>query len=236
MKPYFNSTKILNDEEFKSLMAKGNIDNLDSFIHFNNGTHLVVFNPDEEALAKHNPSSYANVSIGIASAITAYSRIIMSRFKNHPDFNLYYFDTDSIVVDISPEQLEAIFPDIIGNKLGQLKLEYVINKAVFLSPKCYYLELENGDNVIKIKGLNQQNTDLTLLDFVNLLSKGSSLTLKHEVWIKNKSEANISILEQTYSLAHNNDKRVNVYNDKGVLIDTNPISINNAPETIINIK
>lgn len=217
-------------------MSKGNINNLDSFIDFNNGQHLVVFDADQEALLKHDPSNYSNVSIGIASAITAYGRIIMSKFKNHPDFNLYYFDTDSIVVDINPDQLNKLFPNIIGDNMGQLKLEHVINKAVFLAPKCYYLELENGDKVAKIKGLSQAQLDLSLNDFVNLLNKNSSLALKQEVWVKNKSDANISILEQTYTLTHNTSKRVNIYNVYGDLIDTGPISVNNSPEDIINMK
>ena len=33
------------------------------------------------------------VSVGIASAVTAYARVFMSKFKNNPDFNLFYTDT-----------------------------------------------------------------------------------------------------------------------------------------------
>jgi len=40
-----------------------------------------------------------NVSIAIASAITAYARIHMSQFKNNSDYNLFYSDTDSIYID-----------------------------------------------------------------------------------------------------------------------------------------
>jgi hypothetical protein len=39
-----------------------------------------------------------NVSIGIASAITAYARIHMSQFKNNPKINLYYTDTDTLLI------------------------------------------------------------------------------------------------------------------------------------------
>ena len=95
MTPYFSNTKILSDLEMDNLLSRGNLDNLDSFIDFNNGNHLAVFNPDQEALLKNNTHNYSNVSVCIASAVTAYSRIIMSQFKNHPQFDLYYFDTDS---------------------------------------------------------------------------------------------------------------------------------------------
>jgi DNA polymerase type B, organellar and viral len=43
----------------------------------------------------------SDVNIAIASAITAAARVQMSVFKNNPNFNLYYSDTDSIVIDNS---------------------------------------------------------------------------------------------------------------------------------------
>ena len=80
-----------------------------------------------------------NVSIGIAAAITAYSRIHMSIFKNNPKINLYYTDTDSIYTD---SDIDETFID--NKTLGKLKLENTCNKAIFLSPKVYCLEtIEN---------------------------------------------------------------------------------------------
>jgi len=61
-----------------------------------------------------------NISIGIASAITAYARIHMSQFKNNPNFNLYYTDTDSIYIN---KPLPAEF--ISSTELGKLKLENI---------------------------------------------------------------------------------------------------------------
>jgi hypothetical protein len=56
---------------------------------------------DEEELEQKQLDNYSttNVSIAIASAITAYARIHMSQFKNSEEYNLYYSDTDSIVID-----------------------------------------------------------------------------------------------------------------------------------------
>src|SRR6266478_2198430 len=85
-----------------------------------------------------------NVSIGIAAAITAYARIHMSQFKNNPDFNLYYSDTDSIYIDKPlPEEMRS------NTILGKMKLEYILKNAIFLAPKVYYLETEDGK--IKIR-------------------------------------------------------------------------------------
>jgi hypothetical protein len=109
-----------------------------------------------------------NINVGIASAITAYSRVHMSQFKNNPDYNLYYSDTDSVYID------KPFSEDLVNSKvLGRMKLEYIIKKGIFLSPKVYYLETE--DKIIyKVKGLNHE-IKLTMNDYNNLLSKDSIL-------------------------------------------------------------
>lgn len=43
---------------------------------------------------------------------------------------------------------------MIDNKaLGKLKLENVADKAVFLAPKVYCIQLESGKLIYKVKGL-----------------------------------------------------------------------------------
>ena len=54
---------------------------------------LVRYRNDDDNL---QDDATHNISIGVAAAITGYSRIHMSQFKNNLDFNLYYTDTDSI--------------------------------------------------------------------------------------------------------------------------------------------
>jgi hypothetical protein len=49
--------------------------------------------------------------------------------------------------------MNEIIPGIVNDKeLGKLKLEYVANKAIFLAPKCYCLQLEDGQIIWKVKG------------------------------------------------------------------------------------
>jgi hypothetical protein len=38
-------------------------------------------------------------NVAISAAITAYARMTMMDYKNNPDFNIYYSDTDSIFID-----------------------------------------------------------------------------------------------------------------------------------------
>jgi hypothetical protein len=57
------------------------------------------------------------INVSIASAITSYSRIYMSKFLGDNDLNIYYTDTDSIDVD------KPLDNKLVGKELGQFKLE-----------------------------------------------------------------------------------------------------------------
>jgi hypothetical protein len=110
-----------------------------------------------------------NVSISIAAAITAYARVHMSQFKNNPNINLYYTDTDSIYTDSDIDE------SLIDNKtLGLMKLEHICKKAIFLTPKVYCLETLDDEFIYKVKGLKHE-VELTKNDFENLLFKESFL-------------------------------------------------------------
>ena len=55
----------------------------------------------------------------------------MSQFKNRDDFKLYYSDTYSLFI-------KGKLPvELIGNKIGQFKLEYIFKEVVILGPKIY---------------------------------------------------------------------------------------------------
>jgi hypothetical protein len=110
------------------------------FIEFDNNNYLFLkdttsnLSSEDEDLY-HGP----DVNIAIASTISAGARVFMSQFKNNPKFRLYYSDTDSIVVDTELD------PSFIGTTLGQLKLEHVIERAVFVAPKVYGLVDTEGN-------------------------------------------------------------------------------------------
>jgi DNA polymerase type B, organellar and viral len=170
-----------------------------------------------------NDESTHNVSIGIAAAITAYARIHMSQFKNNPNFILYYSDTDSIYVD-------KPLPDhLVDSKiLGKLKLEYIIKKGIFLSPKVYYLETEDGKVIYKVKGLSH-DIELTKNDFESLLYKDAFLEKNQSKWFRNLSEGQINILEQIYTLKVTDNKRKLIYKNSK-LIGTKPYKIDKTKD------
>jgi len=55
---------------------------------------------------------------------------------------------------------------MLGKDLGQLKLEYNIKKAYFITSKTYMLELSKGDLVKKAKGVYAEN--LKKSDYENM--------------------------------------------------------------------
>ena len=147
-----------------------------------------------------------DVNIAIASAITAGARIHMSLFKNNPEFKLYYSDTDSGVFN---RQLPA---EYVGNELGQFKLEHVINRAVFLAPKVYGLLTQEGNEIIKVKGIsNDLISKLHLQDLENLLVQDSSKEFSQEKWFKKCIEGEITVSEVAYTLKVTSNKRQAIY-------------------------
>jgi hypothetical protein len=115
------------------------------------------------------------------------------------------------IVAYATDKLEELFPNIMGKGLGQLKLEHEIEQAVFLAPKCYILittSLGKGEKIIKIKGFNlnsetflDKGSELNLVDFVSLLKKDANTTIVQNIWVKDKTEALISTIDQAYNLA-----------------------------------
>jgi len=181
------------------------------------GNYWIIFYSGE------NTSDNRNVSVSISAAITAYSRIHMSQFKNNPDINLYYTDTDSIYVDE-----DSKIPDnlISNTMLGKLKLEHICKRAIFLAPKVYCLDTEDSGIVYKVKGLNH-DIELTYNDFEKLLLKKTTLQKFQNKFMRNLQEGNIRLLEQIYTLQVTDNKRELIYdNDKW--ISTKPYIIDNS--------
>lgn len=150
----------------------------------------------------------------------------MSQFKNNPNFNLYYSDTDSAYFD---KPLPDHLVDPIG--LGKLKLEHVCKRAIFLAPKVYYLETLDGKIIYKVKGLSH-DIDLTKNDFENLLFKDNYIEKSQVKWRKNLHEGNISVIDQLYTLKVTDNKRKLIFDNNNNLISTIPYIINENKEII----
>ena len=187
------------------------------------GNELYSYVSNKENLETFNDKKgkYSNlfINVSIAAAITGYSRIFMSYYKNNPLIKIYYSDTDSIFTDID---LSTIYPELVGKGLGQLKPEYDFKEACFLAPKVYGGITQIGESIVKAKGVKNI---IPYDDLKTLLQKENTLQIPNEKWYRNISEGNIQIKQEIYNLAINSTKRELIYDNKGVLVDTKPIII-----------
>jgi hypothetical protein len=174
-----------------------------------------------------NDDAIHNTSIAIAAAITAYSRIHMSQFKNDPKINLYYTDTDSIYTDSNID--DSFLSETV---LGKLKLENTCNKAIFLAPKVYCLETDDGKVIYKVKGLKHE-VELTMNDFEQLLYKQSFLRKTQLKFMRNLQSGNIEVLDQMYTIKVTENKIKLIYDENGKLTGTMPFIID-SKKTILN--
>jgi DNA polymerase type B, organellar and viral len=100
-------------------------------------------------------------NIPIAAMTTGHASVFMSKFLNLEDNPCYYTDTDSCFLS------KKLDEQYVGNNLGQLAFKGLVKRAYFISPKLYCLIMENGDIIIKSKGISSKN--LTEQDFVEML-------------------------------------------------------------------
>ena len=236
MSDNLKTMKIYTREEYLDMISNADSNNLQSLISdvMDLDEYFITL-VDANSIDNDLNSSFSNknISVAISAAIAAEARVEMSKFKNNPHLQLFYTDTDSIFTTLEPEEMNKQFKDIVDNKeLGKLKLEHIIDKAIFLAPKSYYLELENGEKIVKIKGLNKNvikskiETELTFDKFYELMESDKSIDITQSKWFRNKYEGTINILEQSYNIKMNENKREFIYLDNKIS-ETKPIYINN---------
>jgi hypothetical protein len=214
MKPITTITKYISrDENIFNFLEKFEIHD---YIEIDNDILLLSYSSKNEEITFED---FKN-SISIASAVTAYSRVFMSKFKNN---QLYYGDTDSAFIE------GELDPTLIGKNLGQFKLEYTFKEIVFFCfarPKIYAGITTDGKYICKIKGYkNSQEIPFELMK--SLLNKDSSLSLNHVKWFRNISDSEILMKDQLYELAKSNSKREFIYNNEGIAINTKPFKLLN---------
>lgn len=180
-----------------------------------------------------NSKAHMNVSISIASAVTAYGRIAIHKFKLIAGDDLYYTDTDSIFTK------KPLPNRYVGTELGQMKLEYkgIIEKGIFLAPKLYALILSDGSQVVKIKGVNSPlvrfedlETLLTLnntLD-INKLDKeaGGQGNIR---WTRNWVDGYIKQVETSHLIMVHENKRELIY-DNNILVGSKTLNLYGCDE------
>jgi hypothetical protein len=217
----FHSNRVVDNEELLDLIDNNTITEI---LNLENNNSLISIVDDSKIEDSLHDNVYANVSISLASAVTAYSRIFMSYFKMKYKNNLLYSDTDSMFLDCELD------PKYVGKGLGQWKLEYDLKEAVFLAPKVYggIFNKPIKKEFTKIKGFKEL---VTFKQLKSLLKIDSYLNLTHEKWFKSLSKGEITIKNQIYKLMPTSNKRKLIYKNNK-LIDTKPFIINKNKEII----
>jgi hypothetical protein len=179
---------------------------------------ILIINSNTDIYYNEKDDFYhgTEINIAIASMITSEARIFMTFFKNNPDFILYYTDTDSVFIN-------KPLPDyMIGNNLGQFKLENIIKKAIFIAPKVYGLVTVDDREIIKAKGLTKDILKtLTIYDLEALLIKDSTREFNQEKMFKSIINGEISTKDIIYTLKVTSNKRKHIYIDQ-VFSNTQP--------------
>lgn len=175
-------------------------------------------------LNKHKDSEIQSLevsSIVISAAVNAYARIYMQELKLtiiDKGGDIYYSDTDSIVTNMKLDN------SLVDEKaLGKLKLEYIIDKAIFIAPKLYCLVTKEGEIIIKAKGINKNS--LTFNDFFNLLENPDKKTVSKTQSIKNWENGYVLIKDILVNISSETYNKRNKVYDKGKWIDTKPLNI-----------
>jgi len=140
-------------------------------------------------------------AVQISSAISAYARMSINKFKNIPGNPCVYSDTDSVVL---PYKL----PDFcIGKELGQMKLEHEIKEGIFIRKKLY--SLKNMNNQVTIKSSGVKITSLNYDKFKLLLAGNSVKTegLSFNVIWKN---LDIDIVNRSITLNGLKSKKIHI--------------------------
>lgn len=161
--------------------------------------------------------SYSFSNVAVASYVTSYARIRMHKHIMKIKCKVWYMDTDSLFTPVKIKE---------SKELGEMKLEYSMNKACFMLPKTYLVETDKGKK-IAMKGFDKKKIQhFTFDDFMTALegdlktlnkSSKNPLTIKTEQkMMKFKTALNSG---QLLNLTKPSIKRVCSKYDKRILLE-----------------
>jgi hypothetical protein len=167
---------------------------------------------------EYSNEDFINRSLPISAMVTSYAACFMHKFLNLPGNECYYSDTDCAVLKY------PLDPTYVGNNLDQFKYIGKAKRAYFISPKTYCLVMENGDIIIKSKGINSLN--LNEKDFIDMLYGLNIHKKDNYKFKKDFNNLRINYHKYTYTISPNLLKRAPVYKNY-CIIDSKPLVIKN---------
>lgn len=162
----------------------------------------------------------------ISSRVTQLAQLELYKWYEKADYDIYMSDTDSF---ITSKHLNS------SKNLGDIKLEYTIDKGVFLFPKFYCFEGQeektgNSITVKRMKGFSKGIDNITYNDFYNALFHNDfkKFDIKYnDLWgFKESLRRNDTFLtwdKKTKSIKSEYDKRILDFDG----INTKPLTVDN---------
>ena len=198
---------------------------IESLLKIAEDKFIVSYNPEENLNQKscsnnqqiqRSNSLKSFTAVQIASAITAYARIVMYKYKKLDDIGVYYSDTDSIFCDtkINPKYVS-------NNKIGKLKLVNEVKFGLFITPKAYFISDQNNVEIAKIKGIGNYINMKT--DLVSLFEGKSIILPKIYRIFRDVNTFEIKNLQIQIQITGKLLKRDKIFNVEGIWINTKPI-------------
>lgn len=222
MKILLESTKFISEDELKRIKSENDVTNIH---HLGNNLYTVSCKRKKGETSKEMFANSINIetAVQIASAVTSYARIYMYDFKNIKDNKCYYTDTDSIFLE---KELDNKF---VGDKLGDFKLEYKVDRALFIAPKVYCVKIKDSIDKIVMRGLKKSEYDHNeIIKIFERIIKNEKVSL----FINRINNFKRNLLQLiTYKQRMKIEfifpfnKRIKVYDFKGYWIDSRPIKI-----------
>ena len=152
---------------------------------------------DYEKFNSHNDFIFTKprgipAAVQISAMIASFARASINPFKNLEGNIAIASNTDSLI-------LKSPLPaDVVGDKLGQFKLESKFINGVFVKPKLYcYEDAETGELIRKASGVDA--TKLSFIDYINL-SKGQNVLTSKEQFNVNWKNLSIEVIDAPINL------------------------------------
>lgn len=159
--------------------------------------------------------NYLDISLPISMAVTAYARIYMQ--ASIAMDGIMYTDTDSI------HTTNKLPDSLVGPELGQFKLEYTAEQAVFIAPKAYACKNINGTGKDKIvvRGIKEGH-NLNFEDIASVCLTRIPIKVKQEKLFRPLAAGKITSSETEIKISLTDNNRSLVVNENGD-ISTTPI-------------
>ena len=193
------------------------------------GLRLVSYKINEEDswTSEWDPPMLSAVCL--SAAITACARIHMYSYISRSD--CYYTDTDSVVLG-SPLPEDRIS----STELGKFKLEHFVDRAHFITPKCYLLKTKSG-NIIKNKGIAKDLVDADWFESQYLNPSQTITKTIDRYFMIDWERLHIYFKKSKVVLtSHIEYKREPIYNNQGRVVDTKAKIARDDPNNVLLYK